>query len=803
MAGIKVTIDLDESQAIQALKSLNQQLGKTEEAVTKTSKKFDSAVGSFIGNLGAIAAVKAFDFLRAQVLESFDTFSQFEQGLIDVAKTANLTTEEVNDLSKNILQLSREIPATTKELNEIAAAAGQLGVKGTKNLTIFTETVAKLGRVSNLSGEEAATTLTRILNVSRENIDTIDTFASVIVSLGNNFAASESEIASMTNEVARATSNFGVSSAEAAALSATLRSVGVRAEEAGGVMTKAFIGIDQAIRTGGKSMQRLSEITGMSGEQIKKQFGEDAIGFFRNFVAGLDRMQKSGGDMTSALNGLNISGIRVNKLFPVLAKNTGEFDRALGLAYSEVSNATALNNEFETSLESTASKTKLLENAVERARIRIGEKLAGAFEKVAPYITDFVDMLGKSDIEVFADATEDVGKLNKEIETLNAQIAAAKDSPLPDFLLVDPTEQAEKIKVLKDRVAELNGEAASSAISNLKTELQSLSNDAAKSDPLLLSLYGTPEAIEARKAKILETLKNMEMQAILEGQQIISDGEDAKTQTILTKLEERKTFLDELALVQAEEDASRKAEEALADEYEKEASFQRLSEALGREEAAKELYRIKSIKSEGERRKALKKLGDKMDAAELKNAEEKRKKEEEFNRLKVQNQRETLATIASLTQTNSGVLFNIGKAAAVAQASINVSEGVTKALSAFPPPFNFAAAAAVGAAGAVQIANIAGQKRPDAGRFEEGGIVGGNSFTGDRLNANVNSGEMILNRRQQGNLFTAINDGTASGGGGANVTINNPVLLEEGSVDTLIDQINDALEFRNKELRTA
>ena len=43
-----------------------------------------------------------------------------------------------------------------------------------------------------------------------------------------------------------------------------------------------------------------------------------------------------------------------------------------------------------------------------------------------------------------------------------------------------------------------------------------------------------------------------------------------------------------------------------------------------------------------------------------------------------------------------------------------------------------------------------------AGKYAQGGIVGGSSYSGDRLIANVNSGEMILNSRQQRNLFNAI-----------------------------------------------
>ena len=50
-------------------------------------------------------------------------------------------------------------------------------------------------------------------------------------------------------------------------------------------------------------------------------------------------------------------------------------------------------------------------------------------------------------------------------------------------------------------------------------------------------------------------------------------------------------------------------------------------------------------------------------------------------------------------------------------------------------------------------------------KFASGGIVGGTSYRGDRLSANVNSGEMILNRIQQRRLFDAISSGSIGGSG--------------------------------------
>lgn len=52
----------------------------------------------------------------------------------------------------------------------------------------------------------------------------------------------------------------------------------------------------------------------------------------------------------------------------------------------------------------------------------------------------------------------------------------------------------------------------------------------------------------------------------------------------------------------------------------------------------------------------------------------------------------------------------------------------------------------------VAIKVLAGTVKAYAGKFANGGIVGGNSYSGDNLTANVNSGELILNMAQQDNI---------------------------------------------------
>lgn len=144
--------------------------------------------------------------------------------------------------------------------------------------------------------------------------------------------------------------------------------------------------------------------------------------------------------------------------------------------------------------------------------------------------------------------------------------------------------------------------------------------------------------------------------------------------------------------------------------------------------------------------------------------------ESRLNKERIANQSDTFATIATLSSSNNKTLATIGKAAALTQIAIDGPQAVTKALAAFPPPFNFAAAAAVGTAVAAQAARVVGVQ------FENGGIVGqqGASVGGDNRIASVRDGEMILNASQQQKLLGIIDSG--GGGGTINLVVDGRVL---------------------------
>ena len=95
----------------------------------------------------------------------------------------------------------------------------------------------------------------------------------------------------------------------------------------------------------------------------------------------------------------------------------------------------------------------------------------------------------------------------------------------------------------------------------------------------------------------------------------------------------------------------------------------------------------------------------------------------------------------------------------------------TASASALPFPANIGAIATIVATIASTFASIMSA----VGAFADGGIVGGGSKIGDHMIARVNAGEMILNGRQQANLFKMINDGQEANKSNVHVVVSGKV----------------------------
>lgn len=347
----------------------------------------------------------------------------FEDNFASVKKTVDGTPEQLDKIKQEIIDMStvginghNAIPQTTAELTALAAAGGQLGIQ-TENISAFTENMAMLGSATNLYGEQGAQTIARFMNVTNTSQEEIANLGSAIVELGNNFATTEAEIADMALNMGATGNVVGISAQDVLAYSTALSSLGVDAAAGGSAVSRIWMDIQSAVSAGGDSLQKFAKLSGMSSEEFKQQWQNDASGAFQKFLKGLNNDK----DQISTLSELGFNNIRDIQALQRLAGEKGFnlLTEAIERSNTAWSENTALQTEFDAKAETTASKLAVAKNnAVEAAR-SLGQIMLPTIVDVTSAASSFTQKLagmndsGKKAIVTAGAVTVGLGALSK------------------------------------------------------------------------------------------------------------------------------------------------------------------------------------------------------------------------------------------------------------------------------------------------------------------------------------------------------------------------------------------------------
>lgn len=313
--------------------------------------------------------------------------ADFETAMTGVAKTTDLTAQEFSDMEDAILEMTRVIPASATEIAGVAEAAGQLGIEK-ENILGFTETMVNLGVATNLSAEEAATSLARLANITGMPQTEFDKLGSVIVELGNNLATTESEIVDMGLRLAGTASQVGFTEAEIMALAGAMSSVGISAEAGGTAMSTVMQKINTAVLSGSEEINGFAKVAGMSAKEFATAWEDSPQTAITAFIEGLGGMNAEGVDTVTMLKDLGISGIREVDTLNRLSGASGLLAESFGMASGAWEENTALSEEAQTAYETTANKIQLAKNAIVEAGIALGDHLLPYVQKAAEFVAD-------------------------------------------------------------------------------------------------------------------------------------------------------------------------------------------------------------------------------------------------------------------------------------------------------------------------------------------------------------------------------------------------------------------------------
>ena len=319
---------------------------------------------------------------------------KFESSFAGVKKTVEATDEEFAKLAQNFKDLSKIKPVDVNELNKIAELAGQLGVSGVKNLTKFTSVIADIAVTTNLTTESAATDFARIANVMGLPLAKVDQMASSVVGLGNNFATTERDIVNFASRIAGAGKIVGFTTSDIFGISAAISSVGINAEAGGTAVQKMALQMNEAVTQGTDDLELFAITSGLSAEEFKKLWEEDAAIAFTSFVEGLG---VAGDDATKILSELGLEDQRLMRTFLSLS-NAGDLLRSgIERSSEEWKLNTALTEEAEKRYETMESQILLAKNKISLMALTLGDamipRLIEFFDTVSPVIEKIAEWI--------------------------------------------------------------------------------------------------------------------------------------------------------------------------------------------------------------------------------------------------------------------------------------------------------------------------------------------------------------------------------------------------------------------------
>ena len=353
------------------------------------------STGDVLGGISAAletaGVIKGLEAVYDTLKECAEAAAQFETSMAGVKRTVGGSDDFIDSLGENFKRLSTEIPITSNELAGIATTAGQLGI-AQADVETFTTVMAQLGTTTDLSADSAATMLAQFANIT--GVTDYQRLGSTVAALGDSTATTASKVVEMSQGMAAAATIAGFSERDILAVSAAVGSLGIESASGSTSMSTLISTLYKATQTGDK-LEDFASVAGMSAEQFKQSWGEDAVGTMNAFIQGLNDTERNGKSAVVILDELGIKNVRQTKAILGLASAGDLLSRTIEQANTAWNQNTALGEKASVMYNTTEAKLTMMENAANNVKIAVGNALTPAISGVAEMMTGILEPLSE------------------------------------------------------------------------------------------------------------------------------------------------------------------------------------------------------------------------------------------------------------------------------------------------------------------------------------------------------------------------------------------------------------------------
>jgi TP901 family phage tail tape measure protein len=375
-----------------------------------------------LGALGGVAAVGvAVGFAKAA-----GAAIEWEDSMAGVRRTVELTDEELanstqvyGEIEQGLLDVAKTVPISTQELAKMAETAGSLGV-ATDEITEFARVTSILAEISDdLTPDSTARAFGTLRTTMGLTEDELNNVASAIVKLGISGASTEAEILSMAERASGAFGALEIPIDQLLAWSAAMANVREFSEAGGTTLQRLGLIMQKEVGTGSQQtqdalhelglaisgtakgsskLQAIAAAAGMTEEAFVSLFEGDANAGMAAFIEGLSVMD---GAMRNAL--LRASGFTdirltrgLNKIVSAMAVGKeGNLGDALKDAREGMGDEDIFEEMATERFATTAKQLDILGNNIQVFAIKIGKYLLPFINMLVIGMGGLVDVVDK------------------------------------------------------------------------------------------------------------------------------------------------------------------------------------------------------------------------------------------------------------------------------------------------------------------------------------------------------------------------------------------------------------------------
>lgn len=315
-----------------------------------------------------------------------------EKAFAQVSRVVGEAQAEAAGLLKSFQDIAAQSPISFEEVSRIGQLGAQIGISADE-LAEFTNTITMFSLTTNVAADQATLLLGRISEMQNVPTNQMENLGSAILALGTASAATEEEILRINESIATVSNIFGLTAQAVTGLASAMATLRIRPELARGSLTRVFGELDKAVQSGGESLEKLSDVMGMTAQEIVNLRNQNPDEFFLAFVKGLGTAAEEAGGFQQVIRDLGINAVRDIDTLSRLGNNFDVLSESFARSNAEWAKGSELSRQSQGIYDTTAARLQNLSDEFKNFAAQAGGPFAAGIGEIAQALSAVMKFL--------------------------------------------------------------------------------------------------------------------------------------------------------------------------------------------------------------------------------------------------------------------------------------------------------------------------------------------------------------------------------------------------------------------------